>query len=323
MPERHRARVQGIAPVAQSLCIAMEIRAMRYFVEVVQAGTFSAASARLHVAQPAISRQVQSLEQEFGQPLLLRSPQGPKLTPVGRIFYERARALVESFDELAADIRAVGSDNERRVRIGVPPTCAADQGVDLWTTISARMPNRRVEIIEGLSRFLPELLRRGDVDVVLSLHCSTDLDIEYRLVEREEMVLLMPLGHPLARVETTISLADIAQVPLILSAGFETVLRDFAQQFGEKICCNVKIDSIAATCRIAISRGLATVLPVSVAQEQRRSGRMAFRKITPTPERTLYVATMRDQTLPGLGAAINNYLQTRHRLQPVQPTESI
>lgn len=99
-------------------------------------------------------------------------------------FFERARALVESFDELAADIKAVGSDSEQRVRIGVPPTCAADQGVDLWTTISACRPNRRVEIIVGLSRFLAELLRRGDVDMALSLHRSTDLDIEHSLVER-------------------------------------------------------------------------------------------------------------------------------------------
>jgi len=86
---------------------AMELRHLRYFLAVGEALTFTKAAARLRVAQPALSRQVQDLEDEIGVDLLRRSPRGVTLTAEGKLFLEEVRELLKRADESVEKVRAL------------------------------------------------------------------------------------------------------------------------------------------------------------------------------------------------------------------------
>src|SRR3954470_3517475 len=86
----------------------MELRHLRYFVAVAEAENVTRASAKLRVAQPAISRQVRDLEEELGVPLFERSAKSLRLTDPGRIFLEEARAVLQRADDAVKAVQAVG-----------------------------------------------------------------------------------------------------------------------------------------------------------------------------------------------------------------------
>lgn len=288
----------------------MQLRAIRYFLAVAETGSFSRSAELMHVAQPAISRQIQALEQELKQSLLLRTAKGAEMTAEGRILYDRIRPIVAEYDQVREDMLSLESRSRRRLRLGVPPTCAEDQGVELLNLIAEQMPDASVEMIEGLSRFLPDWLAQGQVDVILSLQERADSDLEFRLVEREELAFLAPRSHPLAQ-DGPIALYDLAEVPLILSTGFHQIVADFARDYGIPIRCQMQIDSVSATRRIARTRGLATILPLSSSRREAREHGMVVRPIRPAPLRSLFIGKPKGLHTTGLGAVIETYLRRR------------
>jgi DNA-binding transcriptional LysR family regulator len=100
----------------------MELRHLRYFLAVGEALSFTKAAARLRVAQPALSRQVQDLEDEIGVDLLRRSPRGVTLTAEGRLFLEEVRQLVKRTDESVEKVRALVRGEYGELRVGYAPT---------------------------------------------------------------------------------------------------------------------------------------------------------------------------------------------------------
>ena len=96
----------------------MEFRHLRYFVAVGEALNFTKAAARLRVAQPAVSRQVQDLEDEIGVGLLHRSPRGVRLTMEGRLFLQEVRELLKRTDESVEKVRALARAEYGQLRVG-------------------------------------------------------------------------------------------------------------------------------------------------------------------------------------------------------------
>src|SRR5258707_3193232 len=100
----------------------MELRHLRYFLAVGEALNFTKAAAQLRVAQPALSRQVQDLEEEIGVDLLKRSPRGVTLTAEGKLFLEEARELLKRADESVEKVRALARGEDVGLRVGYAPT---------------------------------------------------------------------------------------------------------------------------------------------------------------------------------------------------------
>src|SRR4029077_17928438 len=100
----------------------MELRHLRYFLAVAEALNFTKAAAQLRVAQPALSRQVQDLEEEIGVDLLKRSPRGVTLTPEGKLFAEEVLDLLKRTDESVAKVRALSRGEFGELHVGYAPT---------------------------------------------------------------------------------------------------------------------------------------------------------------------------------------------------------
>src|SRR3954470_17111067 len=146
----------------------MELRHLRYFVAVAEALNFTKASARLRVAQPALSRQMTDLEDEIGVDLLKRSPRGVTLTAEGKLFLEEVRELLMRTEESVEKVRALARGEEGELHIGyapsptveiLPPALAAFQ--------KAFFPRVRVLLHDFSEQELIEGLRNGKLELAL------------------------------------------------------------------------------------------------------------------------------------------------------------
>ena len=100
----------------------MNIKALRYFVEVVQCNSFTRAAEKLYVTQPTISKMVKSLEDELGGPLLLREGRQVRLTDAGRVVFERAQQLLQDAERLRLEVAEVDGIARGELTVGISPT---------------------------------------------------------------------------------------------------------------------------------------------------------------------------------------------------------
>src|SRR6476659_4190193 len=107
------------AYLAGILSMAVELRHLRYFVAVAEIENVSrAATQRLHVAQPSLSRQIRDLEDEVGVQLLERTAKSVRLTEAGRAFLDEARAILKRVDDAVGKVRAIAGKSETELHIG-------------------------------------------------------------------------------------------------------------------------------------------------------------------------------------------------------------
>jgi len=103
----------------------MELRHLRYFVGVAETENVSRAALKLHISQPAVSRQIRDLEDEIGFPLLKRVGKSVRLTDAGRVFLNEARAILKNTSEAVLKARVVGGKPEAELHVGDFPLAAA------------------------------------------------------------------------------------------------------------------------------------------------------------------------------------------------------
>ncbi|PLZ00741.1 LysR family transcriptional regulator [Burkholderia sp. WAC0059] len=142
----------------------MELRALRYFVEVVRQQSFTVAAERLFVTQPTISKMVKALEDEVGSPLLLRDGRQMTLTDAGRIVYARGQDVLAAQARLQAELDELGTLVRGELTIGIPP-----MGGVLFTPAIAefrrRYPKVELKLIEEGARAIEAALIAGELEV--------------------------------------------------------------------------------------------------------------------------------------------------------------
>jgi DNA-binding transcriptional LysR family regulator len=187
----------------------MELRHLRYFIAVAEALNFSRAAARLHVTQPALSRQIRDLEEELGCTLLRRGANArTELTPEGRALLEGARGVVDAADRLAARVR----DGAARFRFGHYGVLWLDHFSPALRRFAQRHRKLKLEPVELTPRELPEALRRGDVDLALIGLGDAALRREFhtQVVSTYSVLLALGANHPLAK-KRKLRLSDLRE----------------------------------------------------------------------------------------------------------------
>lgn len=192
----------------------VSIRQLRYFVEIVDAGSLSRAAERLFIAQSALSRQLRELEDDLGTELLLRGPRQVTLTEAGQAFLPRARRLLLDLEAASDLARQVGQGQHGSLRLGHSssvPLIAPLQAA-LCSYLEAH-PGVRLELIQQSSEQQLADLREGRLDAcllrlpVLRQHPGLTL----RPLYREPLLLAVADDHPLARRDGPVPLADLRE----------------------------------------------------------------------------------------------------------------
>jgi LysR family transcriptional regulator, hca operon transcriptional activator len=244
----------------------MELRHLRYFVAVAEEGSLTvAAEKRLHTAQPSLSRQIRDLEYEVGVPLLTRSVHGVELTAAGRAFLDHARLALTQAEAATQAARRAAAPAKSTLAIGFLTGQEVEWLPYATSLLRDELLNIEIRVSSDHSTMLADELQRGKLDVAF-MRREDKPDLEYRVVEKEPLVAILPSDHPLATREN-IDVRDLAgetfigisPTPRVLRA----VVKDYLDQSGLKITPHLEIDNYAmAISLVASTRGIA-LLPAS------------------------------------------------------------
>jgi len=191
----------------------MDLRQLRYFVSIVEMQSLTAAADALHISQPSLSQHVSNLEAEVGSPLLIRGRQGARPTELGQVLYLQAKKVLRQMDETRAALRRKKEVPSGKVRFGMPTSCSRLLALPLVKEIQAAYPDIILEIIEASSADLAEAVaqQRLDMAIAMDVDGRTDMQVVNLLEEH-----LMLVGRPIGGVRRSITLAEVAELPLLL-----------------------------------------------------------------------------------------------------------
>lgn len=193
----------------------MDIRQLKYFIEVARHKSFTKAALALHVTQPTLSKMVKNLEDEMDVVLFDRSARQITLTDAGEVVYEQANKIVNSLDDLSASLYDVMHLKKGKIRIGLPPVISTLFFPTIIAEFQLAYPDVTVEIAEYGARKVEQKVLEGAVDLgfVMLPVDAEKFDVE-PFVE-QEIKLLVHESHPLANREV-VDLIDFKDDPFLL-----------------------------------------------------------------------------------------------------------
>jgi LysR family transcriptional regulator, benzoate and cis,cis-muconate-responsive activator of ben and cat genes len=192
----------------------MELRQLRYFVAVAEAGNISRAAKRIFLTQPALSRQIKGLEDEIGQCLLERQAHSIRLTPVGEALLREARELLQHAEQVLERVRVAGRG--LRLRVGYAPSLAAGILAVAVENFTQRHPNARVELFDLSTAEMLAGLESDKLDVALCVgHQHQRRGLTWTPLARAHWRLAVNRNHPLAR-RSQVTPAEVAGEPLLV-----------------------------------------------------------------------------------------------------------
>ncbi len=193
----------------------MDLRHLTYFVAVAGRLNFSRAAEELHVAQPAISQQIQALERELGVPLFERIGKRVSLTEAGKALLPHARQILSAVETARHEIAEHGSLARGKASLGAPPTVSAHMLPSRLTAFEKEYPGLEVTLRESGTETLLKLVEEGQLDLAI---VSTDIlpvSIEAVSFFEESYIIAVSAQHRFGK-RKTINLADLADEPFIL-----------------------------------------------------------------------------------------------------------
>ncbi len=209
----------------------MELRHLRFFVAVVEEGSFTtAAERRLHTAQPSLSRQIRDLEYEVGTPLLVRNARGVEPTPAGRAFLEHARLALAQVEAGVVAARRAASPAKPTFAVGFLTGHEIDWLPEVMRILREELPTIEVTVSSQASPDLGEALSWGKLDLAFMRIEPKFTDLSFESVTQEPLVVLLPSDHELAKLDA-IDVRQLKDQILIDVGGKATVLHDVIAQY--------------------------------------------------------------------------------------------
>jgi len=194
----------------------MELRHLRYFVAVGEEQHYGRGAQRLHVAQPALSRQIQDLEEEVGFKLFDRLPRGVKLSTAGRLFLDEARRILQQVDEATKRAQRVAAGQSGTLRVGFIESMSWHGVVpDAFRQFRGRHPDAELTITPLSSLGQIEAVRSGQLDAgfVFTI-ADIDRELAQLNIASVSLMLAVPKGHPLAK-STSLRLRDLSSASFV------------------------------------------------------------------------------------------------------------
>ena len=256
----------------------MELRQLRYLDAVARRRSFTQAALDLHIAQSALSQQVGRLERELGVELLRRTTRRVEVTEAGEIVLARARRALAEVDGVRADLDALRGLVRGTLRLGGVPPVGPVHPAELIADFSRAHPGVAITVREDVAFKLLGQLRDGGLDLVMALVDSEALDgLEGVRLLDDELVLITPLDHPLARAKR-VPVERLAGEALV-AYGAGSALRDalLALVPGGRVVAEV---NELETVRELTARGLGvTLMPRSLVESH--GDLLAIRSLSP------------------------------------------
>jgi LysR family transcriptional regulator, benzoate and cis,cis-muconate-responsive activator of ben and cat genes len=281
----------------------MELRQLEYFLGVANELHFSKAAEKLFIAQPALSRQIQALEENLGVLLFERDKRNVKLTPAGEYLREEAAEVLSQVENITKRTQLIHSGEEGEIRIGHPGSAIYSVIPPLLYQLRTTFPQIKANLSEILEDDLFGFLKNYQIDVGFIREPFVDTQLSTKLLLEESFALILPENHWITNENFT-SLAQIKDEPFVLpprhagSTYYDLLVRMCER---EKFSPNVVHESIhGATILRLVEYNLGiSIMPISYRLST--AMRVKFIELKDIPERTqLSMAWRKDDKNPVL-----------------------
>jgi LysR family nitrogen assimilation transcriptional regulator len=292
----------------------MNLRQLKYFVSVVEAGNMTRAAEQLHVAQTALGMQIRQIEEDLGVALLVRHSRGVEPTKAGSLLHARAREILKLVEETRNEVSTCEREESEAIRLGITPALMLIVGHEIAITVREQHPQVFLSLIEEMSHVLVDTLSRGELDFILCYDVPDLPHLSRTALLQDDLVLVtLPgprRGEPVAFVEALEeSLAMPEQGDTV-----RTVVTRAARELGLALKIDYEVRSIAAMKNLVIRGAASSILPYASVIDEVRSGKLDARPITmPAIQRTLFLAASKKRAPlrneAGLTSAIRTSLK--------------
>lgn len=251
----------------------MDLRSIKYFVQIAELGSITRAAEHLGIAQPALSRHVHSIEDELGTQLLVRMPRGVRLTGAGRQFLDHCRRIVRELARVKDELRANNEVPRGRMILGLSPTIGPLLLPGVIERARRQCPQISLKIVEGFSTQLYDALLTGRVDVAVLTNPVPSRTLRLTPLFSEPLVVLSP---PLPRGSRRFfTLPELSKTPVIISQAIRSIVDEQISRYGVQLLVEAEIDAVEAVRRLLL-RGIGpAVMPISTFHDDIKAGRIA------------------------------------------------
>jgi len=285
--------------------INFDLQQLQGFVAVAERGTFRAAADHINLSAPALSRRIEKLETILGARLFHRTTREVELTPLGRVFLERARAALDDLEAAMLGISDIAASCSGRVTVGCVPSAALYFLPTVVSSFSKHYPGIRVRLVdESMNQVLQSVLS-GDADFGIGFMNTLMPEIDFESIHNDPFVLAMQRTHALAG-RKAVNWADVEKESLIAvarSSGNRQLLDDSLTKAGLNPSFAFEVSHIAtllgmveaglglaAVPRMALSTTHATLvgLPLRQPQTMRKIGLLTRHGVKLRPAADLF-----------------------------------
>jgi DNA-binding transcriptional LysR family regulator len=193
----------------------MDVRNLAAFIEVVRRGGFSRASETLHLTQSAVSKAVKAIEEELGQPLLVRLGRRVALTDAGRVVFDRAQAVFSVLHSIEEEVAEVGAVRRGHLRLGIPPMVGGAFFPPVLGDYRCAHPGVVLELREVGARSVEALVMEGEIEAGATVLPTDRSAFEVVPLMRDVLRAVVHPRSPLAR-RRSVALRDLERVPFVL-----------------------------------------------------------------------------------------------------------
>ncbi|HOQ53831.1 MAG TPA: LysR substrate-binding domain-containing protein [Micropruina sp.] len=261
----------------------METRRLATFVRIVDVGSLTRAADVLHIAQPALSQQINALEAELGQRLLTRSKQGVEPTEAGAALYRHAQVILKQLDDAVAEVGLLGREVAGQVYVGLAPYSTANLiALPLVRAVRERYPHVMLRVSDNFGLVLSEAMMTGRLHLAILYDSGPIKGLAFERLISEELVLVSCPDKP--PVADEVAVETLAEVPLLLPSPLHTIRKvvDRAcETAGVQPLLVGELESVGLMGQ-AVAAGLgATLLPRSIADKLAADSGLTTTRLTP------------------------------------------
>ena len=218
----------------------MELRHLRYFVAVAEAGSLTVAAQRdLHTSQPSLSRQIRDLESEVGAQLLTRKARGIELTPAGRAFLAHARSVLSQVEAAGEAARRITHPAKPCFSMGFLTGHELTWMPEALRILRDELPNVDVMISSQYSPLLADGLLKGKIDAAFLRREKGVPELAYRILVKEPLMVVLPSQHRLA-ARKSVDPRDLVGETFVIVSDTAPVLRAVIENYLKRSRINIK-----------------------------------------------------------------------------------
>lgn len=289
----------------------MDLRQLRYFVEIAEKSSLTRAAARLNVAQPALSIHLRNMEAELGTPLVVRGHGGVTLTEAGQMLLAHARRMLSEQENVENDIRNLGTEPKGQVRLGLPGTIGAVLTVPLIEAAQKLYPKVRITISEAMSGFVVDWLREGQIDFAIVYLDLTERGIRSETILSEE---IFAVAHGESLKGARVDFESLSGFPLILPSrghGLRALINARFELHGKTPTVAIEIDSYSSIKALVVRGHGISLLPLHAVADEIRDGEMKALPVGPEPlQRNVLLAYHSTRQMTRCQSVIHDLIRT-------------